>query len=59
VGPTISRFSWDHVAVKGLKLRDCAGVGALANARQISDHRPVWADLVPDDGGGVADAGCP
>ena len=58
VGPTISRFSWDHVAVKGLQLRDCAGVGALRNARDISDHRPVWADLV-DGGGAVAAPECP
>jgi endonuclease/exonuclease/phosphatase family metal-dependent hydrolase len=58
VGPTISRFSWDHVAVKGLQLRDCASVGALANARRVSDHRPVWADLV-DKGAAVAAAGCP
>jgi endonuclease/exonuclease/phosphatase family metal-dependent hydrolase len=58
VGPTISRFSWDHVAVKGFQLRDCASVGALANARQVSDHRPVWADLVDKDAA-VAEAGCP
>ena len=58
VGRTISRFSWDHVAVKGLQLRDCASVGAVSNARGISDHRPVWADLV-DAGGAVAAAECP
>ena len=57
VGRTISRFSWDHVAVKGLRLRDCASVGTLANARQVSDHRPVWADLL--DAGAVAAAECP
>ena len=32
IGPTISRFSWDHVAVKGFRLRDCASVGAVTNA---------------------------
>lgn len=59
VGPTISRFSWDHVAVKGLRLRDCASVGALANARAVSDHRPVFADLVDAGDPGVAAAECP
>jgi endonuclease/exonuclease/phosphatase family metal-dependent hydrolase len=59
VGRTISRFSWDHVAVKGLRLRDCASVGALAHAREVSDHRPVWADLVDAGAGAVAAAECP
>lgn len=59
VGPTISRFSWDHVAVKGFQLRDCASVGALTNARNVSDHRPVWADLLDAGGPAVAAAGCP
>lgn len=59
VGRTISRFSWDHVAVKGLQLRDCASSGALANARKVSDHRPVWADLVDAGGTAVAAAECP
>ena len=59
VGRTISRFSWDHVAVKGFRLRDCASVGALANARQVSDHRPVWTDLVDADAAAVAAAECP
>ena len=59
VGATISRFSWDHVAVKGLRLRDCAGVGALAGARKVSDHRPVWADLADARDAAVAAAECP
>jgi endonuclease/exonuclease/phosphatase family metal-dependent hydrolase len=59
VGPTISRFSWDHVAVKGLQLRDCASVGAIANARKVSDHRPVWADLSFADAPAVTAPGCP
>ena len=58
VGATIGRFSWDHVAVKGLRLRECASVGALAGTRAVSDHRPVWADLV-DDASAVAAAECP
>jgi len=60
IGPTISRFSWDHVAVKGLKLRDCASVGTVPGARKVSDHRPVWADLTDAaEGGGVAATECP
>jgi len=59
VGRTISRFSWDHVAVKGLRLRDCASVGRLPDARKVSDHHPVWADLVDADVAAVAAAECP
>ncbi len=59
VGATISRFSWDHVAAKGFTLRECASVGALANAREISDHRPVWADLVAERDPAVTAAECP
>jgi hypothetical protein len=41
-------------------LRDCASVGAIATARRISDHRPVWAEIVSDgDAGGVAVTECP
>jgi endonuclease/exonuclease/phosphatase family metal-dependent hydrolase len=46
VGHTISHFSWDHILVRGLRLRDCASVGRAPNAWKVSDHLPVWADLV-------------
>jgi endonuclease/exonuclease/phosphatase family metal-dependent hydrolase len=59
VGPTISRFSWDHVAARGFQLLDCASAGAVREARHVSDHRPVWADLVADEDAAVAAAGCP
>jgi endonuclease/exonuclease/phosphatase family metal-dependent hydrolase len=60
VGRTIARFSWDHIAARGFRLRDCASVGAIATARRISDHRPVWAEIVSDgDTGGVAAPECP
>jgi endonuclease/exonuclease/phosphatase family metal-dependent hydrolase len=59
VGRTISRFSWDHVAVKGLRLRDCASAGALADSRKVSDHRPVWTDLTEAGDPAVAAAECP
>jgi endonuclease/exonuclease/phosphatase family metal-dependent hydrolase len=47
VGRTISRFSWDHILVRGLRpAPDCLAAGAVANAFDASDHRPVWARLV-------------
>jgi endonuclease/exonuclease/phosphatase family metal-dependent hydrolase len=46
VGHTISRFSWDHLLARGLRPLDCASVGAAPNAYKVSDHVPVWADLV-------------
>jgi endonuclease/exonuclease/phosphatase family metal-dependent hydrolase len=43
---TISWFTWDHVFARGLRLvaLDRRGVAGHGGA---SDHRPVWADLVP------------
>ena len=46
VGDTISRWAWDHVFTRGLRLRDFASVGALAERRGVSDHKPVWAEVV-------------
>ena len=57
IGHTISSYTWDHVAAKGLRLRDCSSVGTVTYARDVSDHRPVWAELL--DGDAVAGAGCP
>jgi endonuclease/exonuclease/phosphatase family metal-dependent hydrolase len=48
IGHTISRFSWDHVLVRGLRLADCTSVGAARNPYKVSDHFPVWADLLPE-----------
>jgi endonuclease/exonuclease/phosphatase family metal-dependent hydrolase len=48
VGRTISRFSWDHLLARGLRLRGWASVGAVPNALKVSDHVPVWAELVPE-----------
>ena len=48
VGHTISRFSWDHLLTRGLRLAGCASVGSAPNALHVSDHIPVWADLVPE-----------
>ena len=46
VGRTISRFAWDHVFARGLKLRDFASAAAVAESRGVSDHHPVWVELV-------------
>jgi endonuclease/exonuclease/phosphatase family metal-dependent hydrolase len=60
VGRTIARFTWDHVAAKGFRLRDCAGRGVIAGARDVSDHRPVWVELLSDaDAAGMTAPGCP
>lgn len=43
-GPRTTRFGrWDHVFLKGLESPDTAASGTGADARHISDHRPVWA----------------
>jgi len=48
IGRTIARFSWDHLLARGLRPRDCTSVGAAPNEWKVSDHLPVWADLVPE-----------
>jgi endonuclease/exonuclease/phosphatase family metal-dependent hydrolase len=48
VGHTISRFSWDHVLARGLRLAGCDSVGRVRNDLGVSDHLPVWAELVPE-----------
>jgi endonuclease/exonuclease/phosphatase family metal-dependent hydrolase len=46
LGHTISHFSWDHVFARGLKLRDFASAGVVTQSRGVSDHHPVWVELV-------------
>jgi len=48
VGRTIARFSWDHLLARGLRLAGCASVGSAPNAYKVSDHVPVWAEVVPE-----------
>jgi endonuclease/exonuclease/phosphatase family metal-dependent hydrolase len=48
IGRTISRFSWDHLLVRGLRPLGCASVGSAPNALKASDHIPVWAELTPE-----------
>ena len=56
IGRTIARFSWDHVAARGFRLRDCASAGTVPATADISDHRPVWAEVLEE---AVAGGGCP
>jgi endonuclease/exonuclease/phosphatase family metal-dependent hydrolase len=45
--PTVSRwFTWDHIFTRGLRLAGPDQRGVVDN-RGASDHRPIWADLVP------------
>ena len=46
IGDTISSFAWDHVFARGLRLRDFASAAVVAESREVSDHHPVWAELV-------------
>lgn len=43
---TISHWRWDHIFTRGLQVRDFASVGVLEERRGVSDHKPVWAELV-------------
>jgi endonuclease/exonuclease/phosphatase family metal-dependent hydrolase len=43
---TISKWRWDHIFARGFQPRDFASVGVLEEKRDVSDHKPVWAELV-------------
>jgi endonuclease/exonuclease/phosphatase family metal-dependent hydrolase len=46
VGPTIHRFSVDHVFARGLCAHDAGSrAGVARDVKDASDHRPVWALL--------------
>jgi endonuclease/exonuclease/phosphatase family metal-dependent hydrolase len=43
-GPPTTRFGrWDHIFLKGLVSPRSHPSGTVVNAREVSDHRPVWA----------------
>jgi endonuclease/exonuclease/phosphatase family metal-dependent hydrolase len=45
--PTVAHlFTWDHIFARGLRLAALDRRG-VADNRGSSDHRPMWADLVP------------
>jgi endonuclease/exonuclease/phosphatase (EEP) superfamily protein YafD len=47
VGRTITWFSWDHIFARGLGSPDSARAGKVREVHGASDHRPVWASLLP------------
>jgi endonuclease/exonuclease/phosphatase family metal-dependent hydrolase len=46
--PTISFFSWDHIFVRHLSPARPASAGVVRKVHGASDHRPVWAVVVPE-----------
>jgi endonuclease/exonuclease/phosphatase family metal-dependent hydrolase len=46
--PTISFFSWDHIFVRHLSPARPASAGVVREVHGASDHRPVWAVVVPE-----------
>jgi len=49
--PTISFFSWDHIFVRHLSPARPASAGVVRRVHGASDHRPVWAVVVPEGRG--------
>ena len=47
VGPTVAFFSWDHIFVRGLAPAHPPSTGVVRKVEGASDHRPVWAVVVP------------
>jgi endonuclease/exonuclease/phosphatase family metal-dependent hydrolase len=52
--PSISIFSWDHIFVRGLVPARPASAGVVREVHGASDHRPVWAVVVPEAPAGMA-----
>jgi len=57
--PTISVFSWDHIFVRRLSPSRPASAGVVRQVHGASDHRPVWAVVVPEGRGSGGVAGTP
>jgi endonuclease/exonuclease/phosphatase (EEP) superfamily protein YafD len=53
---TISYFAWDHIFVRGLgpARTDGTSAGVVRQVHGASDHRPVWAVVVPEREGAEA-----
>jgi len=45
---TTRYFNWDHIFLMGFRLRTPTSRGVVGETRGASDHRPVWAVVVPD-----------
>ena len=48
---TISIFTWDHIFVRGLAPAGPGRAGVVHETHGASDHRPVWAVVVPETTG--------
>ena len=48
IDPTISIFTWDHIFVRRLAPAGPERAGVVHETRGASDHRPVWAVVVPE-----------
>lgn len=48
IDPTISIFTWDHIFVRRLAPAGPGRPGVLHQTHGASDHRPVWAVVVPE-----------
>jgi endonuclease/exonuclease/phosphatase family metal-dependent hydrolase len=48
VGPSIRFFSWDHIFVRHLEPDRPPSAGVVREVHGASDHRPVWAVVVPE-----------
>jgi len=51
--PTFHVFTWDHIFLRGLVVKDSLSIGVVDEDLGASDHRPVWAvaRLLPPDRG--------
>lgn len=47
IGRTAGPFSFDHVVARGLAPAGSPAAGVVREAREASDHRPVWAAFAP------------
>ena len=47
IGHTVRGYSFDHVFTRGLRPRDGESAGVARDVDEASDHRPVWAVVVP------------
>ena len=58
--PSISIFSWDHIFVRHLSPARPSSAGVVRQVHGASDHRPVWAVVVPEGrgSGGLAKVPC-
>jgi endonuclease/exonuclease/phosphatase (EEP) superfamily protein YafD len=59
IDPTISIFAWDHIFVRGLAPAGPSSIGVVRDIQGASDHRPVWAVVVPEPAARAALAGAP